>query len=93
MPNPTYITVTAPAGVRTPIHPDDGREPGGAQLHVTASGVYRVRYSQAIRRALGRGDLLACDMNGAAVASVDLAAAPDDIPRGTAELKPGKAKP
>jgi hypothetical protein len=86
MPNLTHVTVTAPEGKRTPIHPDDGVEPGGAQLHVVAPNVYRVRYSQAIRRACGRGDLIPCDANGAPVASLELAAAPDD-------LKAGKAKP
>lgn len=77
MPNPTYITVTAPPDRVTPIHKDDGQEHSGAQLRVIAGRVSRVRYSQTTRRAIGRGDLIPCNMSGAAVPSVDLAAAPD----------------
>lgn len=80
MPNPTHITVTAPPDRVTPIHKDDGQEPSGAQLRVIAGRVARVRYSQTTRRAIARGDLIACNMSGAAVASVDLAAAPDELP-------------
>lgn len=83
MPNPTHITVTAPPDRVTPIHKEDGIEPSGAQLRVTAGRVVRVRYSQSVRRAigpiLGRGDLIPCNMSGAAVASIDLAAAPEDL--------------
>lgn len=78
--DPTHITVTAPAGVRTPIHPNDGIRPGGDPLFVVAGAVERVRYSQTIRRALGRGDLIACNMDGAPV-TVALAAAPSELTR------------
>lgn len=78
MADPTHITVTAPDGRRTPIHSDDGVEPGGGQLYITAGSVRRVRYSQAIRRAINRGDLVPCDANGAQCA-IALAAAPDDL--------------
>lgn len=80
MPDPTHITVTAPTGKVTPIHESDGIAPGGVQLRVTAGAVERVRYSQSVRRAIGRGDLIPCNMSGAAVPSVDLAAAPEERP-------------
>lgn len=73
MPDPTYITVTAPTGMVTPIHKDDGIEPNGAQLRVTADRQVQVRASQSIRRAIARGDLIACNMSGAAAPSADLA--------------------
>lgn len=81
MPDPTHITVTAPPDRVTPIHKDDGSAPGGVQLRVTAASVDRVRYSQSVRRAIARGDLIPCNMSGAAVPSIDLAAAPEDFPR------------
>jgi hypothetical protein len=80
MADPTHITVTAPPDRVTPIHKDDGIAPNGAQLRVTAGRVARVRYSQSVRRAIARGDLIPCNMSGAAVPSVDLAAAPDEAP-------------
>lgn len=66
MPDPTHIMVTAPAGRRTPVHPSDGAEPGGATLFVTDGRVVPVRYSQTIRRSIARGDLVRCDMDAAA---------------------------
>lgn len=79
MANLTHITVTAPPGRRTPIHPSDGVRPGGGALYVEHGCVERVRYSQTVRRSLGRGDLISCDLNGAPV-TVTLAAAPMEIP-------------
>lgn len=83
MPDPSHITVTAPQGVTTPIHRLDGSEPGGGQLCVRAGEIVRVRYagSQTVRRSIGRGDLIPCDMNGASV-GVALAFAPDELPGG-----------
>lgn len=82
---PTHIFVTAPPGRVTPIHRDDGIEPGGAVMYVRPGEVCRVRYwigdertSQTVRRSVNRGDLILCDMNGALVDSFELAAAPDD---------------
>lgn len=95
MPDPTHITVTAPAGKRTPVHSADGVEPGGAVLYVTDDVIARVRYSQTTRRSINRGDLIPCDMNGAAV-GVALAAAPADLPGGKVPrpaAKTGKATP
>lgn len=82
MADPTHITVTAPTGKVTPIHKDDGIEPGGGQLRVTAAAIDRVRYSQSVRRSIAREDLIPCNMSGAAVPSIDLAAAPDELPGG-----------
>lgn len=82
MPDPTHITVTAPPDRVTPIHADDGRQPGGGQLRVTAAHVDRVRYSQSVRRSVACGDLIPCDMSGSVVASVELAAAPEELPGG-----------
>jgi hypothetical protein len=82
MPDPTHITVTAPPDRVTPIHRNDGIEPNGGQLRVTADYVDRVRYSQCVRRSIARGDLVPCNMSGAAVASVDLAASPEELPGG-----------
>jgi hypothetical protein len=76
---PSHITVTGVPGRHTPIHRDDGTAPGGALLYVCEGQVDRVRYSQAVRRSIARGDMLPCDMDGAPVASVDLADAPIDI--------------
>lgn len=98
MPDPTHITVTAPKGKRTPVHPADGVEPGGALLCVVEGEIRRVRYSQTTRRSVARGDLIPCDMNGAAV-GVALAAAPDELPGGRVSiaerqaLKAGKVTP
>lgn len=79
MPAPTHISVTAAAGRKPPIHSDDGREPGGGLLLADEDSVIRVRYSQAIRRAIGRGDLVPCNMDGAPC-TVALAAAPAELP-------------
>lgn len=95
MPAPFHITVTAPPGRVTPIHTTDGAEPGGAQLRVIEGEVFRVRFvgSQAIRRAIARGDLVMCDLNGAPVASAELAACPTDLPGGRVVVrKTEKAK-
>ena len=89
MADPTHITVTAPPDRVTPIHKDDGINPGGDQLRVTADFVDRVRYrgSQSVRRSIARGDLIPCDMSGAAVPSIDLAAAPEELPGGRIALR------
>lgn len=78
MPQSTHIKVTAPKGRMTPIGRADGTEPGGGLLHVTSAVVCRVRYSQDVRRAMARGDLIPCDMNGAAC-TITLADAPDEL--------------
>jgi hypothetical protein len=85
MPDPTHITVTAPPDRVTPIHKDDAIEPGGGQMRVTAAVVARVRYrgSQSVRRSIARGDLIPCNMSGAAVPSIDLAAAPNELEGGS----------
>lgn len=84
MADPAYITVTAPEGRQTPVNRRDGLELDGAQLCATSGWIIRVRYagSSDIRRSIRRGDLIMCDMNGAPVASVDLAIAPNDLPGG-----------
>ncbi len=89
---PSHITVTAPPGITAPIHPTDGHEPGGGQLRITSDVVARVRYagSQSIRRAISRGDLILCNMDGAPVASVDLAACPNEPPQGAKWPKAAK---
>lgn len=79
MPDPTHITVTAPAGRTTPINKRDGVTIDGTQLQITSGVGYRVRYSQDVRRAIGRGDLMPCDMDGAPC-GVELAAAPEALP-------------
>lgn len=92
MPIPSHITVTAPPDRRTPVHPSDGTEPGGGLLCAVPGEIIRVRYarSQTIRRAIARGDLIPCDMNGAAV-GVDLAAAPEEIPGGRVKIAERRA--
>src|SRR5678815_4684752 len=89
---PTHVTVTAPEGRRTPVHHEDGVEPGGDLLVVTPDVVRRVRYSHTTLRSIGRGDLILCNMDGTPVDSVDLAAAPDEIPGGL-NSKPVTVKP
>lgn len=79
MPHLTHVTVTAPEGRRTPIHESDGKA-GTEQLQVVPGIVDRVRWSRLTSRAVGRGDLILCDLNGAPVASVELADAPDELP-------------
>jgi len=78
---PTHVTVTAPDdGRRTPVHPDDGVEPGGGPLFVTAERVRRVAYSHTTLRSIGRGDLILCNMDGEPVDSAELAVAKPDFP-------------
>ena len=93
MSDPAFITVTAPPGRRTPVHKDDGAEPGGGQLCVVEGEIVRVRYakSQSIRRSITRGDLIPCDMNGAAV-GVSLAACPRELPEGRIKIAQRKAE-
>lgn len=79
MPKITHITVSAPEGRCTPIHREDGVEPGGAPLRIVAGKVGRVVYSQTIRRAIARGDLFPCDMDGRRVESATMASAPRDL--------------
>ncbi|HEX6022554.1 MAG TPA: hypothetical protein VFZ00_11205 [Solirubrobacter sp.] len=93
MPDPTHITVTTPPDRVTPIHKDDGAAPGGVQLRASAAFVDRVRYSQSVRRSIARGDLIPCNMSGAAVPSIDLAAAPEELPGGRIERKPAAQQP
>lgn len=81
MKKPTHITVTARPGLRAPVHPGDGQEPGGGLLCVEHGSIVRVRLSQATRRAIARGDLVPCNMDGAEV-GVELADAPADLPGG-----------
>jgi len=76
---PTHITVTAPPGRLTPIHPNDGTDPGGHPTKAVAGVVKRVRFSQTIRRAIARGDLIPCDLDAGAVSGPSAAAAPDDL--------------
>lgn len=85
---PTHVTVTAPEGRLTPVHTRDGIQPGGAQMVVQAGFVERVAYSQLTMRSINRGDLVLCDLNGASVASADLAAAPNELPGGRITLTP-----
>lgn len=79
---PTHVTVTAPLGRRTPVHSEDGVEPGGGPLYVTHEHVDRVRYSHTTLRSIGRGDLVLCNMDGNPVDSWELAAAPEELPGG-----------
>lgn len=83
----SHVTVTAPEGRRTPIHPNDGTEPGGGQLYSTAEFVDRVAYSSTTIRAISRGDLVLCDLNGARVPSVELASAPTEIDGGRVRVR------
>lgn len=100
MSDPSHITVTAPPGRLTPVHRADGAEPGGALLCAKAGEIIRVRFagSSAIRRSIARGDLVPCNMSGAAV-GVHFAAAPNELPDGRVviaerqALEPGKATP
>ncbi len=78
----THITVSAPPGRRTPLHPSDGCEPGGGMMYVEAGIVARVRWSQGVRRSIRCGDLFPCNTDGKAVASAELAAAPAPLDGG-----------
>lgn len=92
--NPTHIKVTAPEGKLTPIGRADGTLPGGGLLHVRPGTICRVRYSQDIRRSINRGDLVACNMDGADVGvHLDDAAAPDELEGGIIDLSARKSKP
>ena len=75
----THVTVTAPEGRRTPVNPEDGVEPGGGQMFVTSADVCRVRYTHTTIRSIGRKDLILCNMDGAPVASAELASAPEHL--------------
>jgi hypothetical protein len=87
MSNPTHVHVTAPEGRRTPIHRNDGIESNGGQLHVESAEVRRVVFSQDVRRAVARGDLVLCNMHGVAC-DLDKAGAPDELEGGRAAVKP-----
>lgn len=76
---PSHVTVTAPPGRLTPIHPDDGSGVGGLRLTVDPDHVARVRWSPTTRRAHKRGDLILCKLDGTPVKTPDEAAAPVDI--------------
>lgn len=85
MAQPTHIFVTAPEGRLTPIHKDDGIEPGGGVLYVKPGEVRPVRYwtsdgrtSTTVRRAVTRGDLVLCNMDGTPVESFESAAVHDE---------------
>lgn len=90
---PEYITVKAPPGKTTPIHPSDGHPISGPLLIALPDRVIRVRFagSQNVRRSIGRGDLIMCDMNGAPVSSAELAASPDELPGGCVRIAERKA--
>jgi len=88
---PTHITVTAPPGRKTPVHADDGTDPGGGVLYVEDGCVCRVRFSQAIRRSIARDDMFPCDMDGARVASAHLADAPTDTFGSKANIARGRS--
>jgi hypothetical protein len=77
---PTHVTVTAPEGRTTPVHHEDGVEPGGGQLVIIAGRVRRVKWSQTTMRSRNRGDLILCNMDGEPVDSAEAAAAPADFP-------------
>lgn len=83
----THVYVTAPEGRLTPVHRDDGIEPGGGVMYVAPGEVRAVRYwigggrtSQTIRRSRDRGDLVLCNMDGAPVDSFEAAAADVELP-------------
>lgn len=79
---PTHITVTAPEGRKTPIHPNDGTDPDSPTLlFVEAGHVAKVRYSSDIRRSINRGDLIPCDLEGHTV-DVAKAEAPEEFDGG-----------
>lgn len=92
MNHPTHVTVTAPDGRLTPIHPDDGVGLGGAPLRVDSARVARVRWSQTTRRAVERGDLILCTRAGKAVPTAREAACPEDLPGGSVSLERAAAR-
>jgi hypothetical protein len=55
-------------------------------MYVEFGKVRRIAYSQTTRRSVRRGDLILCDLNGAPVASYELAAAPQEIPGGVRDV-------
>lgn len=74
---PTHITVTAPEGRKTPIHPNDGSDPESPTLMFVEHGtIARVKYSADVRRAIARGDLIAVDGDGAHTTDLEKASAP-----------------
>lgn len=75
----THITVTAPEGRKTPIAPNDGVDPSGTLLYVDPGSVCRVRYSADVRRAIGRGDLVLCDLQAKPVKELEQAACPKQL--------------
>jgi len=77
---PTHVTVTAPEGRMTPIHPDDGVDAGNRRLFVEHGFISRVRWTQTTRRARNRGDLILCNMSGEPVDSAELATSRQDLP-------------
>ena len=87
---PDYITVTAPEGRKVPVHPNDAAEIGGTLHHVEAPHVSRVRYSSEVRRAITRGDLIPCTIDGHPVGdyakrdyNLEHAAAPESLSVGS----------
>lgn len=97
MSSATHIFVTCPEGRLAPVHKDDGIEPGGGVMYVRPGEVRRVRYwledgrtSQTTRRAVGRGDLVLCNMDGAPVDSYEAAAAPDELPDNRRPVAPDR---
>lgn len=88
---PKYVTVTAPDdGRRTPVHADDGVEPGGGPLYVTSARVRRVAYSHTTLRSIQRGDLILCNMDGDPVDSAELADAKPEFPGDGVEVAAAK---
>lgn len=79
---PKFIYGTAPEGRKTPIAPSDGTDPAtGGILMLEPGRVTRIAYSQDVRRAIARGDILTCNMEGATV-SLEGADAPDALDNG-----------
>ncbi len=80
----THITVTAPEGRRTPIHPADGTHPQGllwvqGPKEEKRGDVARVRYSQDIQRSIKRGDLIPCRLDGTPVQDIAHASPPEPL--------------
>lgn len=73
MADDVFVYVTVPEGRRTPIHKDDGKEPGGKQLHVLSGTVSRVKWSQNTRRSVNRHDLVLCKRDGTPVETFEQA--------------------
>lgn len=77
---PTHVTVTAPEGRLTPIHPEDGVGIAGAALRIGPGEVCRVRWSQTTIRAVRRGDLILCTAEGTPVGTPQEAERTTDLP-------------